>query len=120
MWFMLKGDVINCKMVFFVSSSSSSSYIFSRTECCSACTILKVICLRFFHLSVSSYLADVCNWAGRAQSVLRLVRGWKVLGSNSGGKTIPAPVQTGPGTHPASCAMGTGSLPGGGAAGAWR
>jgi hypothetical protein len=25
---------------------------------------------------------------------------------------LPAPVQTGPGTHPVSCTMGTGSFPG--------
>ena len=31
-----------------------------------------------------------------------------------------APVQTGPGTHPASYTMGTGSFPGGKVAGAWR
>jgi hypothetical protein len=31
-----------------------------------------------------------------------------------------APVQTGPGAHPASYTMGTGSLSGGKAAGAWR
>jgi hypothetical protein len=30
-----------------------------------------------------------------------------------------APVQTGPGAHPASCTMGTGSFLGGKAAGAW-
>ena len=29
------------------------------------------------------------------------------------GARFPAPVQTGPGAHPASCTMGTGSLPGG-------
>jgi len=34
------------------------------------------------------------------------------LGSNPGGDEIFPPVQTGPGAHPASCTMGTGSLPG--------
>jgi len=33
-------------------------------------------------------------------------------GSNSGGDEIFPPVQTGPGAHPASCKMGTGSFPG--------
>ena len=35
------------------------------------------------------------------------------LGSNPGGNEIfrPAPPQTGPGAHPASCKMGTGSFP---------
>jgi len=33
------------------------------------------------------------------------------LGSNPGGRDFP-PVQTGPGAHPASCKMGTGSLSG--------
>ena len=33
-------------------------------------------------------------------------------GSNSGGEEIFRPVQTGPGAHPASCTIGTGSFPG--------
>ena len=33
-----------------------------------------------------------------------------VRGSNSGGARFSALVQTGPGAHPASCTMGTGSL----------
>ena len=41
-------------------------------------------------------------------------------GSNPGGALFSAPVQTGPGAHPASCTMGTGSLLGGKAARAWR
>ena len=36
------------------------------------------------------------------------------------GARFSAPVQTGPGAHPASCTMGTGSFPGGKAAGEWR
>ena len=32
---------------------------------------------------------------------------------------FPAPVQTGPGAHPASCTMGTGAFPGGKVAGEW-
>jgi hypothetical protein len=31
---------------------------------------------------------------------------------NPGGARFSAPVQIGPGAHPASCAMGTGSFPG--------
>jgi len=33
-------------------------------------------------------------------------------GSSPGGARFSAPVQTGPGAHPASCTMGTGSFPG--------
>jgi len=36
------------------------------------------------------------------------------------GVRFPAPVQTGPGAHPASYTMGTGGFPTGKAAGAWR
>ena len=39
-------------------------------------------------------------------------------GSNPGGDEIFPPVQTGPGAHPASCTMGTGSFLGVEAAGA--
>jgi len=38
--------------------------------------------------------------------------GWTARGSNPGGARFSAPVQTGPGAHPASCTMGTGSFPG--------
>jgi len=39
--------------------------------------------------------------------------GLDVQGSNPGGRArFSAPVQTGPGAHPASCTMGTGSFPG--------
>ena len=36
------------------------------------------------------------------------------------GVRFTAPVQTGPGAHPASYTMGAGSFPGGKTAGAWR
>jgi len=39
-------------------------------------------------------------------------------GSNPGGRDIP-PVQTGPGAHPGSYRMGTGSFPGVGTTGTW-
>ena len=39
--------------------------------------------------------------------------GWTVRGSNpGGGARFSAPVQTGPGAHPASCTKDTGSFPG--------
>jgi hypothetical protein len=48
-----------------------------------------------------------------AQSVYRLATGWTVRGSNpGGGARFFAPVQTGPGTNPASFTVGTGSFPG--------
>jgi hypothetical protein len=37
--------------------------------------------------------------------------GWMVQGSNPRMDEIFGPVQTGPGAHPASCVMGTGSFP---------
>ena len=49
-------------------------------------------------------------------------RGWTVRRSNpgGGGARFSACVQTGPGTLPASCIMGTGSFPRVKVAGAWR
>ena len=48
-----------------------------------------------------------------AQSLWRLATGWTVRGSNpGGGARFSAPVQTGPGAHPASCTRGIGSFPG--------
>jgi hypothetical protein len=43
-----------------------------------------------------------------------LATGWTVRGLNPSGGEFSAPVQTGPGAHPASNIMGTGSFPGGG------
>jgi len=42
----------------------------------------------------------------------RYATGWTVRRSNPGRARFSAPVQTGPGAHPASCKMGTGSFPG--------
>ena len=51
------------------------------------------------------------TWAGIAQSVQRLGRGWTVRGSNPVPEArFSAPVQTLPGAHPASYTMGTGSF----------
>ena len=49
------------------------------------------------------------EWAGIAQSAQRLATGWTVRRQNSGASEITTRVQTGPGAHPASRAMGTGS-----------
>ena len=40
--------------------------------------------------------------------------------SRWGGARFSAPIQAGPGAHPASCTMGTGSFPGGKVAEAWQ
>jgi hypothetical protein len=45
-----------------------------------------------------------------AQSVQRLATSWTVRDRISVGARFCAPVQTGPGAHPASCTMGTGSF----------
>ena len=46
-----------------------------------------------------------------AQSVYRLAKDWTFRGSNPGGARFSG-VHTGPGAHPASCTMGTGSFSG--------
>jgi len=51
--------------------------------------------------------------AGIAQSVQPLATGWTVRESNpGGGARFSSPDQTGPGAHPASHTIGTGSLQG--------
>ena len=47
-----------------------------------------------------------------AQSVQRLTTGWTVRDRIQVGTRFSAPTQTGPGAHPASYKMGTGSFPG--------
>ena len=58
------------------------------------------------------YLGTWVQRAGITQSVLRFPTGWTVRGSNPGGARLSTPVQTGPGAHPASHTMSTGSFPG--------
>jgi hypothetical protein len=63
-----------------------------------------------FYVGIMNIL--IFLWAAVAQSVHRLATGWTVRGSNPDGARFSAPVHTGPGAHPASCTMGTGSFPG--------
>jgi len=44
---------------------------------------------------------------------MRLTTGWTVRDRIPIGTRFSASLQTGPGAHPASCKMGTGSFPGG-------
>jgi hypothetical protein len=67
-------------------------------------TLLENIC---FKITYSMYVPR----AGIAQSVYRLATGWTVRGSNPSGRVIfSAPIPTGPGAHPASYTMDTGSF----------
>jgi hypothetical protein len=65
------------------------------------------------HILIAVYTEKYLLIVGRvARSVLRMTTGWPVRGSNPGGARFSAPVQTGPGSHPASCTMGICSFPG--------
>ena len=63
------------------------------------------------NFNVTYLYKEFCG-AGIAQPVQRLATDWMVRGSNSSGATFSAPVLTGPGAHPASYTMSTGSFPG--------
>ena len=66
-----------------------------------------------FVLEAKNYTRLCYDRVGQvAQSVQRLTTGWTVQGLNPVGTRFFAPVQTGPGVHPASYTMGTGSFPG--------
>ena len=74
-------------------------------------------------VSTCECFKEMCNAITKhvgpvAQSVLRLTTGWTVRDRIPEG-TIFSPVQTGPGTHPGSCTIGTKSFPRVEAAGAW-
>ena len=57
------------------------------------------------YIYISTYWS-VCR------SVLRLIKGWTVRGSNSGGGEIFRPSRPALGVYPVSCTMGTGSFRG--------
>jgi len=52
--------------------------------------------------------------------IIIIIISWTVRDRISVRARFSAPVQTGPGAHPASYTMGTGPFPGSKAAGAWR
>ena len=52
------------------------------------------------------------TWAGRRSRYREWLRGERSGDRIPVGARFSAPVQTGPGAHPASCKMGTGSFPG--------
>jgi len=60
------------------------------------------------------------NWAGWRSCFSNSIRTAGCGDRNPVGARYSAPAQTGPGAFPASCTMGTGFLPGGKAAWAWR
>jgi hypothetical protein len=72
--------------------------------------INKEFCRKFISENIWYLLSFHSEWDGIAQSVQRLAMGWTVRGSNPGGARFFAPVQTGPGAHPASYTMGNGSI----------
>ena len=74
------------------------------SSCAVNATCSEIACFRFRRLSVSH---NVLFWW--AQWV-KPATGWTVRGSNPGGARFSAPVQTGPGAHPASYTMCTGSF----------
>jgi hypothetical protein len=65
--------------------------------------------------SFTSLLLDVYVWLNRPGSVVGIATGYGLDGPGIEYRwavRFSAPVQTGPGAHPASCTMGTGSFPG--------
>jgi len=68
---------------------------------------------------VTEYIVKDTNYGGPCSSVGIATEGWTVRDRIPVGTWFSAPVQTGPGAHPASRKMGTGSFPEVEAAGAW-
>jgi hypothetical protein len=89
---------------------SSNSQVYNRQKVATLPAVNKsCFFLQEYAFTFASY---VCSVGPVVQSVERLATGWTVRGSNPGGEArFSAPVQTGPGAHPASCTMGTGSFP---------
>jgi uncharacterized membrane protein YqiK len=76
--------------------------------------VMVVVLMMIIIIMTMQFFID-SSWALIARSVQLLTTGWTVLGSNPSGEGVArfaAPVQTGPGAHPASCTVGTGSLHG--------
>jgi len=76
---------------------------------------LTYCCLQFSlenKLVFSSYTKHLLNTKWCTFHVSNLLRDFRELGRPPVGARFSAPVQTGPGVHPVSYTMGTGSFPG--------
>ena len=65
------------------------------------------------HSDVEDFICDVCIARGPG-SLVGIANGYGLDGSgieSRWGARFSVPVQTGPGAHPASCTVGTGSFP---------
>ena len=60
---------------------------------------------------ITSYRACIAGEPGSSVGIATELRGGRYGIESRWGRDFP-PVQTGPGAHPASCKMGTGSFPG--------
>jgi hypothetical protein len=68
-----------------------------------------------FHVRYNTLLCEVVHligWAGQLNRYSDWLRAGRSGDRIPVGVRFSAPVQTGPGAHPASCTMGTGSYPG--------
>ena len=69
----------------------------------------------FFSIRCTQFnliLSTVCVWAGQCSWYSNWLRAGRSGDRIPVGARFSAPVQTSPGSHPASCTMGTGSFPG--------
>jgi hypothetical protein len=90
------------------SRTSASFCVFSKFQCISS-NSNQILLLRYPALNRSKRMYVWAGQLSRYSDWLRSGRSWDRIPV---GARFSAPVQTGPGAHPASCTMRTGSFPG--------
>ena len=99
------------KLLFLVSRLIRWLVLVWLTRSNSSMSLVRTPCNDWAALRLGSLILSLQR-AGIAQSVQRITTGWTVRGSNPGGGRFSIPFHTGPGAHPTSHKMGTGSFPG--------
>ena len=97
-----------------VKNNTGICTVLSLRQALENCLYLTAASKKKIYIDIYTYIYSwecaSAPWAGIAQSVQRLATGYGDRISVQA--RFSAPVQTGPGTYPASCTMGTGSFPG--------
>ena len=107
----LVANLLSCE-TFIFTAQRNSKFKF-RLFYFNTCTVhLLLFCIITNKFTINIIKVYITAWAGQLSRYSDWLRAGQSGDRIPVGATFSVPVQTGPGVHPASCTMGTGSFPG--------